>query len=121
MNHSTTGLAHPAADREGGVRMKKRAIMTVQRIRRAGMAAVLLAAASVGLSSGSAQARTKLTCRDYVHNLQMTAGLADRAAAMARRYDAAGDYNTASGYWAEYHIWLDEYDHWVQMSDRAGC
>ena len=40
----------------------------------------------------------------------MTAGLADRAAAMARRYDAAGDYNTASGYWAEYHIWLDEYD-----------
>ena len=101
MNHSTTGLAPPAADREGGVRMKKRAVMTVQRIRRAGMAAVLLAAASVGLSSGSAQARTKLTCRDYVHNLQMTAGLADRAAAMARRYDAAGDYNTASGYWAE--------------------
>ena len=87
MNHSTTGLAHPAADREGGVRMKKRAVMTVTN----------------------------------VHNLQMTAGLADRAAAMARRYDAAGDYNTASGYWAEYHIWLDEYDHWVQMSDRAGC
>jgi len=56
-----------------------------------------------------------------VHNLQMTAGLANRAAAMARRYDAAGDYNTASGYWAEYHIWLDEYDHWVQMSDRTGC
>jgi hypothetical protein len=42
---------------------------------------VLLAAASIGLSAGSAQARTKLTCRDYVHNIQITAGLADRAAA----------------------------------------
>jgi hypothetical protein len=99
----------------------KRAVMNVQHIRRAGMAAFLLAAASVGLSAGSAQAKTKLTCKDYVHNLQMTAGLADRAAAMARYYDAIGKYDTASGYWAEYNIWIGEYDHWVEKADAAGC
>ena len=95
--------------------------MNLKHFSQAGITAILLAAASVGLSAGSAQAKTKLTCRDYVHNLQMTASLADRAAAMARRYDSVGDYKTSSGYWAEYHIWMDEYDHWVQMSDRAGC
>ena len=36
--------------------MKKRAVMTVQRIRRAGIAAVLLAAASVDLSAGADRA-----------------------------------------------------------------
>jgi len=93
--------------------------MNVQRIHR--VAAVLLAAASLGLSAGSTQAKTKLTCRDHLHNLEMTSALADRAAANAHRYDAAGDSATASGYWAEYQIWTGESEHWTEKMDKAGC
>ena len=89
--------------------------MNVQCIRQAGIAAVLLAAASVGLSAGSTQAKTN------VHNLEMVASLGNRAKAMAQRYDAMGDKVTAAGYLAEYQIWSGEYKHWTAALVNAGC
>jgi hypothetical protein len=62
-----------------------------------------------------------LTCRDYVHNLEMVASLGNRAKAMAQRYDAMGDKDTAAGYWAEYQIWSGEYKHWTAALVNAGC
>ena len=62
-----------------------------------------------------------MICRDYVHNLEITASLANRARDMARYYDAQGDKATASGYWAEYRIWKDEYNHWADRAVASGC
>jgi len=28
---------------------------------------------------------------------------------------------TASGYWAEYRIWKDEYNHWADRAVASGC
>jgi hypothetical protein len=82
--------------------MKK--LINVQRIHRAGIAAILLAAASVGLSAGSAQARPKNACQSYLHMLDVTKGLEDRAYALYQHYEAIGDDQTASGYEAEFYV-----------------
>jgi len=34
---------------------------------------------------------------------------------------AQGDKATASGYWAEYRIWKDEYNHWADRAVASGC
>ena len=79
-------------------------LLNVQRIRRVGIAAVLLAIASVSLSAGSAQALPNDRCQSYLHMMDVTQGLENRAYALYQSYEAAGDYQTAAGYEAEFHI-----------------
>jgi hypothetical protein len=94
---------------------------TFQRIHRAGIAAVLLAAASIGLSAGSAQARPKNACQDYLHMMEVTKGLGDRALALYSFYKEIGEDQTAAGYQQEFRIWSGEFDHWAERFDASGC
>jgi len=95
--------------------------MSVQRIRRAGIAAVLLAAASVGLSAGSAQALPKDACRDYIHMMEITYNMSTRAWGLYQYYLGVGDNQTASGYREEWNIWSDEFLHWSSKAEQTGC
>ena len=96
-------------------------LLNVQRIRRVGIAAVLLAIASVSLSAGSAQALPNDRCQSYLHMMDVAQGLENRAYALYQSYEAAGDYQTAAGYEAEFHIWSDEFQHWLDRYNNSGC
>jgi hypothetical protein len=80
-------------------------LFNVRRIHRTAIAAVLLVAFSLGFSAGSAQARPKNACQDYLHMMEVTKGLGDRALALYSFYKEIGDDQTAAGYQQEFRIW----------------
>jgi hypothetical protein len=60
-------------------------------------------------------------CENYLHMVDVTYNLENRAYGLYQYYYGLGDYQTAESYRQEWIIWSDEFNYWTDKYNNAGC